>query len=84
MRTLSPSFVNVLTAIERAETIDRHNTNSIKYDFIKEHQYPDDVLPLWVADMDFQSPPEVITAIFHCDKEEDYLLLFFYSFPLHE
>ncbi len=43
--------------------IDRHNTNSIKYDFIKEHQYPDDILPLWVADMDFQSPPEVITAL---------------------
>ncbi|WP_026106277.1 MalY/PatB family protein [Vreelandella jeotgali] len=29
----------------------------------KWHRYADDVLPLWVADMDFRSPPEVIDAL---------------------
>ena len=26
-------------------------------------RYPEDVLPLWVADMDFMSPPEVVSAL---------------------
>ena len=43
--------------------IDRKNTNSLKYDFVAEHGMPEDVLPLWVADMDFQSPPAVINAM---------------------
>lgn len=29
----------------------------------KWHRYDEDVLPLWVADMDFRSPPEVIEAL---------------------
>ena len=42
---------------------DRKNTNSIKYDFAKERGKPDDVLPLWVADMDFPTPPQVLADI---------------------
>ena len=38
--------------------IDRRGTESIKWKY-----FPEDVLPLWVADMDFQSPPEVIEAL---------------------
>ncbi len=38
------------------ELIERKNTNSIKYDFAKERGKPEDILPLWVADMDFQTP----------------------------
>jgi cysteine-S-conjugate beta-lyase len=38
--------------------IDRKNTNSIKWDL-----FGKDILPLWVADMDFASPPEIISAI---------------------
>lgn len=34
--------------------IDRKNTHSLKYDFAKERNMPEDVLPLWVADMDFK------------------------------
>lgn len=34
--------------------IDRKNTYSLKYDFMKQKNMPEDVLPLWVADMDFQ------------------------------
>ncbi len=37
---------------------DRRHSDSIKWGL-----YGDDVLPLWVADMDFTSPPEVITAL---------------------
>ena len=43
--------------------IDRKNTNSLKYDFAVERGRPEDVLPLWVADMDFQTPPEVLEAL---------------------
>ena len=39
--------------------IDRRNTNSDKWDKYKDR----DVLPLWVADMDFLSPPCVIDAL---------------------
>lgn len=38
--------------------IDRRGTNSIKYKF-----YDPDVLPLWVADMDFAAPPAVLDAL---------------------
>ena len=32
-------------------------------DSIKWNKYPPDVLPLWVADMDFASPPQVLQAL---------------------
>jgi cysteine-S-conjugate beta-lyase len=37
---------------------ERRGTDSIKWNF-----YPADVLPMWVADMDFSSPPEIIEAL---------------------
>ena len=43
--------------------IDRKNTNSLKYDFAVERGRPADVLPLWVADMDFQAPEPVLAAL---------------------
>ncbi|MFX1310546.1 MAG: MalY/PatB family protein, partial [Promethearchaeota archaeon] len=45
--------------------IDRSGTNSVKWDkqFLKERFKADDVLPLWVADMDFQCPQPVIDAL---------------------
>ena len=45
------------------EIIDRHNTNSYKWDFAVENGKPEDVLPLWVADMDFKAPQAVIDAL---------------------
>ncbi|MHA1979199.1 MAG: MalY/PatB family protein [Candidatus Hodarchaeales archaeon] len=47
------------------KTIDRAETGSIKWDpsFLKEHFGYDDVLPLWVADMDFHTPQPVIDAL---------------------
>jgi cystathionine beta-lyase len=43
--------------------IDRYNTNSIKYDFARERGKPQNVLPMWVADMDFRTPTEVADDI---------------------
>lgn len=45
------------------EIIDRTNTNSLKYDFAVERGRPADVLPLWVADMDFRAPEPVLEAL---------------------
>lgn len=45
------------------EIIDRRGTNSIKYDFCAERGKPEDVIPLWVADMDFRTPPAVTEAL---------------------
>jgi len=39
--------------------VDRRNTASLKWDKYKGR----DIIPLWVADMDFKSPPAVITAL---------------------
>ena len=36
----------------------RRHTDSIKW-----HFFDEDVLPMWVADMDFFSPPSVIQAL---------------------
>lgn len=43
--------------------VDRRGTNSLKYDFAEERGYPEDVLPLWVADMDFQAADPVLDAL---------------------
>jgi cystathionine beta-lyase len=45
------------------EIIDRKHTNSLKHDFSVERKKPDDVIPLWVADMDFRTPIEVRQAL---------------------
>ena len=45
------------------KVIDRTNTNSLKYDFAVERGRPADVLPLWVADMDFPAPQPVLDAL---------------------
>ena len=45
------------------KVIERKETNSLKYDFTAERGMPQDVLPLWVADMDFQTPHVVIDAL---------------------
>lgn len=43
--------------------IDRTGTASLKWDFQREITGEDGLLPLWVADMDFPAPPEVIEAL---------------------
>ena len=41
------------------EIIDRRGTNSYKWDLVKE----EGVIPMWVADMDFQTAPCIIEAL---------------------
>lgn len=48
--------------------IDRRNTHSLKYDFAVERKKPADVLPLWVADMDFAVLQEVTDALMKVSK----------------
>lgn len=45
------------------QIIDRNHTWSIKHDFKKENGKPEDILPLWVADMDFVSPQSVLDTL---------------------
>jgi cystathionine beta-lyase len=40
------------------QLFDRHNTGSTKWS-----RYPAEVLPMWVADMDFAAPPVIIEAL---------------------
>ena len=45
------------------EIIDRRNTDSVKYDLAEKSGKPADVLPLWVADMDFRTAPGIIERL---------------------
>lgn len=45
------------------ENIDRKNTRSLKWDGMKSGFGREDLLPMWVADMDFRPPKEVIDAL---------------------
>ena len=45
------------------EIIPREHTNSLKYDFARQRGKPDGLLPMWVADMDFQTPQCVREAL---------------------
>lgn len=45
------------------DVVDRYNTNCLKFDFKKERNKPEDIFPMWVADMDFRCPPEVINDL---------------------
>ncbi len=47
------------------KVIDRHGTGALKVDALKERFGDADLLPLWVADMDFETPPFVVEALRH-------------------
>ena len=44
------------------ELVDRRNSDSVKWRELEEFQGEKDVLPMWVADMDFKSSDEIIEA----------------------
>ncbi|MBQ8162571.1 MAG: pyridoxal phosphate-dependent aminotransferase [Clostridia bacterium] len=61
--------------------IDRRGTACLKYDFAKERGHAEDALPLWVADMDFSAPAQVLSELSrrvqhgvfgYTDVKEDY------------
>lgn len=45
------------------EIIERRGTDTYKYGYMKDVCGRDDVIPMWVADMDFATPPFVIDTI---------------------
>lgn len=59
------------------EVIDRSATNTIKIERLKDMFGREDLIPLWVADMDFLSPPEVTDAL----RERTDHGLFGYTLP---
>lgn len=52
------------------EIIPRKGTNCVKHDALQQFFGSDDLLPMWVADMDFRSPDFVMEALRHrCEHE---------------
>lgn len=49
--------------LDFSEVIDRKNTRSLKYDFAEKRGKPGDILPLWVADMDFKVSSHIQDAL---------------------
>lgn len=47
------------------EVIDRHGTQCKKIEVLKQDYGRDDLLPLWIADMDFAVCPEITDALVH-------------------
>ena len=45
------------------KVIKRQGTGCLKYDFAKQWGMPEDILPLWVADMDFETSSYVVDAL---------------------
>ena len=48
------------------QIIDRRNTSCVKYDNLVNVFGSTDILPMWVADMDFQVSPEILDAAREC------------------
>ncbi len=62
------------------QIVDRRGTNALKIDVLKERYGDDNLIPLWVADMDFLSPPVISEAIIERAKHG----LFGYTCPSQE
>ncbi|MBE0661810.1 MAG: putative C-S lyase [Bacteroidales bacterium] len=45
------------------EIVPRHNTSCVKYDLLDHFFGSADLIPLWVADMDFKTPDFVVNAV---------------------
>ena len=45
------------------EIVPRKDTDCVKYDNVKEIFGTDDIIPMWVADMDWKTPPFIIDAM---------------------
>lgn len=52
-----------MTTYDFDEVVDRHGTDSLKWDCAERRGKDPDLLPMWVADMDFRIPQEAIDAL---------------------
>ena len=50
------------------KVIDRKNTLSVKYDYATKYGFPEDIIPLWVADMDFKVSSYILEALENVNK----------------
>lgn len=62
------------------EVINRKNTGCIKYDFAVKRGMPEDILPLWVADMDFKTSSYIEDALVERARHP----IFGYTEPLED
>lgn len=60
------------TSLDFDQCINRKGTSSLKYDFSTEHGKSGDVIPMWVADMDFKTSSYVTDALINTLKEGVY------------
>ncbi len=69
------------------EPIDRSNTNSVKYDLRNLKFGKENIIPMWVADMDFKTPPFIVDAVKKRAEHEIYGYTFrgsgFYNAVMH-
>ena len=59
--------------------VDRRDTASLKYSFLEKEGLASDTLPMWVADMDFETVPEVkecLTNVEMCIRDRKWHLWF--------
>ncbi len=61
-----------MATINFDKVINRKGTSSLKWDLTEERYGAKDLLPMWVADMDFPSPPEVTDALIERAKHPVY------------
>ena len=54
------------------EKINRENSNSVKYDLRRQLYGEEDIIPMWVADMDFKTPDFIVDAIKERTEHEIY------------
>ena len=58
---MKPTFI--MQNYDFDQIIDRKGSGDIKHDALKPRWGRDDLLPLWVADMDFATPPFIVDAL---------------------
>ena len=57
-----------MTVYDFDTVVDRRGTNCIKYDQAEQRGYRKDILPLWIADMDFPTAPEILDKLHNVVK----------------
>lgn len=60
---MPPQFHIIMTQYNFDEIITRRGTSCVKHDMIKDVFGTEDLLPMWVADMDFRTPDCIMKAV---------------------
>lgn len=60
---MPPQFHIIMTQYNFDEIITRRGTSCVKHDMLNEVFGTDDLLPMWVADMDFKTPDFIVNTV---------------------